>query len=222
MGKYLREFIGNKHVIIKDSHGQVEHIKFLTFLVTTLQSSHKTLFFEPLVEGCRVIPETQISSFLAVFGHLVAKSYINEYSIIKKLINVLPGDFLDTQPENHPDIRNYYSARYKMNKRIGKKIKLCKFPTISFYGQEHGVSRPYDWAKGIPDYLNPDTFVVLEFIKHPLPRYLFDSKKETMVNIATIQREQLKSDKICDYSIIHSELDIDWPNLFIIQHVGNG
>ena len=216
LAEYLTRFVGNKHVIVKDTHGGVEHIEFLMLLVNTLQSSHKTLFFEPLVEGCQNSPETQISKFFSYFGKSVVQSYTDGYTAINKVINVLPGDFPDAQPGAYPNLRDYNRVRYAINRRIGEKIKLSATPIIAFYGKEHCVCRPNNWAKGIPDYLDPDTFVVLEFIKHPLPRYSHDSKRWKMVDIALDHSvgNQVSTEPI----VIHSGLEIDWPDLFIVQH----
>lgn len=196
----LKEIIGTKHVIIKDSHGDLENLYFLTTVVSCLENTHKTLFFEYFIEGDDRSPKEKITQFM-VGKNCDIEHVLMNYNILKNKVEIIPGDFKESQPDLFPCYENYVMQRYVMNSDVAKKIKELGRPSISFYGMEHCVKRPNNEYKGIPDFLPEDSYIVLECLYK-------GTEREQIYNVAM---EISKGKEV----VVLSECNIDFPHVFV-------
>jgi hypothetical protein len=195
----LKEIIGTKHVIIKDSHGDLENLYFLTTVVSCLENTHKTLFFEYFIEGDDRSPKEKITQFM-VGKNCDIEHVLMIYNVLKDKVEIIPGDFKKYQPKKKQHYKDYIIQRYAMNSDVAKKIKELGLPSISFYGREHCVKRP-NIDKGIPDFLPEDSYIVLECLYK-------GTEREQIYNVAM---EISKGKEV----VVLSECNIDFPHVFV-------
>ena len=210
---WLDSISDDKHVLVKDSHGELIKPLFLNMVVDYLYKTHKKLIFEPFVKGdTTTLPETRINSFFA----RNSEQYNKTYDKIKDKIKVIPGDYEYAQPKHNPEYDDYVKARFSINPKIAAEI-IEDVNTISFYGSEHMVKRGigYNIHSGIPDYLPDDSYIILQALDFSNVYYA----NEKFI-IDTVKKLDIfdKDDKTAIY-IIPSRVEIDYPSYYIIFNI---
>jgi len=209
---WLYSISEDKHVLVKDSHGELIKPLFLNMVVDSLCKTHKKLIFEPFIKGdTTTSPETRINSFFA----RNSEQYIKTYRNIKDKIKIIPGDYEYAQPKHH-EYHDYIKTRFSINPKIAAEI-IEDVNTILFYGSEHMVKRGigYNIDSGIPDYLPDDSYIILQALDFS---NLYYANKKFIID--TVKKLDIfdKDDKTAIY-IIPSRVEIDHPSYYIIFNI---
>jgi len=209
---FIKNFVGKKHLIFKDLHGDIDKMEWLFKIVNVLETTHKTLILETLIKDDKLHPHKQIERFYSRESNKNPDVMIKIYDKLQKLdIDIVSGDYEYAQPKNFLNYDKYVNIRYQINKNAAEEIKICKNPTISFWGSEHAnLSENIDGLnkyRGIPNFLELDTFIVIEHIRKDNYSY-----KKILHDLAFVN-----VDEDINLVFIVSTLEIDFPHLFIIE-----